>query len=372
MKVLAVLEAGDAYPSGFIRGLIYAECFKKHGFEVKFTSRLSPGLVRLFENPTLYAKCLSTLRLSGPLMRAATVSAEKRILEEAGRYDVIYLSKVISCDFLKRLRGSTRARLVLDFGDAVWLPRYDYPRLKEVLAVVDAVTTDNQLTADYVRRFNKSCTVIPDCPQVEWFDRERASRHRDNDAVTIGWIGTASTAYNLYVAWEALERLFARHDNIHLRLVGTGFDMSRIPSFERVRFSCLPRYTQAEMIREVLGMDIGIFPLQDVEASRVRGVLKATVYMAGEAAVVASAVGQCPELIRDGVNGMLALSVKEWEDKIELLVTDRQLRRELAKAGLETVRDNFTVESSFAKLAGVLEGKGRDTRLLNPHRTRER
>jgi hypothetical protein len=93
---------------------------------------------------------------------------------------------------------------------------------------------------------------------------------------------------------------------VTVRLVGTGDDPALRPPFERVRYSAVPYYDQSTMIDEVLGMDIGLFPLQDVERSRVRGVLKAAIYMCGEAAVVASPVGQTPEVISNGVNGVLA------------------------------------------------------------------
>src|SRR5207237_7839453 len=107
---------------------------------------------------------------------------------------------------------------------------------------------------------------------------------------------------------------------------------------------------------EVQEMDIGIWPLRDVEESRAGGVVKATVYMAGEAAVVCSAVGQCRGLIQDGMNGCLGTSTAEWERKLDALITDQDLRARLARAALEMVRKEFTVERSFSKLLPVLTG----------------
>jgi glycosyltransferase involved in cell wall biosynthesis len=109
------------------------------------------------------------------------------------------------------------------------------------------------------------------------------------------------------------------------------------------------------MIEEVLKMDVGLFPLQDVEASRTRGVLKATVYMSGGAAVVCSPIGQCIDLIQDGVNGFLAATPEEWVRKMERLVEDVALRQTVARNGLEQVRREFTVENSFDKLIAVLD-----------------
>lgn len=355
-RILIVLAAGDAYPSGFIRGLIYRDHFKRSGLDVRYVSRLYPPLIRLLDTPPRFLWRVMSAGLAGVISRLAQVLgfvAESVIIRIARRYDVVYMSKVTSPRLVTKLRKQTRSRLVLDFGDALWLPGRGGERFNAILGQVDAVTTDNELTAEYVRRFNPRCTVIPDCPQVEWFDRRRAER-RPKDGVTIGWIGTPNTVHNLFVVWEALEHLWARHPNLHLRLVGVGPDRQGLPPFERVTYSIRSRYSHAEMIEEVLGMDIGLFPLQDVEASRVRGVLKATVYMAGEAVAVCSPVGQSQDLIQDGVNGFLAASTAEWEEKLELLVSKPDVRARVARTALERVRRDFAVERSFAKLRAVL------------------
>jgi glycosyltransferase involved in cell wall biosynthesis len=102
-------------------------------------------------------------------------------------------------------------------------------------------------------------------------------------------------------------------------------------------------------------MDIGLFPLFDVEDSRIRGFLKALVYMSGETAVIASPRGQIPELIQDGINGMLADSGSEWEEKLGLLIKDAVLRKQIAARGLETARRHFSIEKSFEGLLLALK-----------------
>jgi len=357
-RILIVLEAGTALPSGVIRGSIYREYFREAGYEVCFVHRASPALCTLIDVPPVGLRLLMNAGLRWCLekIQSAYCLVSGLILaRRAKRYDVVYMSKVTSKRFVERLRKSTTARLVLDFGDAVWL-RGKADSFDRVLQTVDAVTTDNEITAAYVRRINAQCTVIPDCPQVEAFDRRRTSKSASSPVVTIGWIGSPSTLYNLYLIWEPLELLFARHDNLRLRLVGTGTDfLKRIPPFEHIKYSCRACYTQSEMIEEVSKMDIGLFPLYNVEASRVRGILKAVVYMAGEAAVVCSPVGQCADLIQDGVNGFLANTPEEWVQKLERLIGDTDLRRNFARHGLELVRRHFTVAQSFNKLISVLD-----------------
>jgi glycosyltransferase involved in cell wall biosynthesis len=352
-KLLVVLEAGDSLPSGVIRGLAYEHLFAEHGFEAKFVSRRP---TRLFENSAIpFRKVLDFPPVRNRLMTRAIAANEDRIRKLARDVDIIYLNKVSSHELLQNLLKDKHARIVYDFGDAIWLQEWSASKLDEVLSQVDAVTTDNEVTASYVRKVNPNCVVIPDAPALHAFDARRAELSRKpTDRIVLGWLGSPTTAYNLYVIWEALEELFRRHDNLHLRLVGTGNDLRFIPEFENVKFSCVPSYDQARMVEEVFGMHVGLFPLQNVERCQMRGVFKATNYMSGEAAVVASPVGQCADFIRDGVNGLLAATKDQWVAKLEQLIFDAGLRRGLVENGLACVRENFRVDQSFAKLKQVL------------------
>ena len=352
-KLLVVLEAGDSLPSGVIRGLAYEDLFAQNGFDAQFVSRRPGSLFKTSRFPL--RQLLDFAPLRNRLVSRLTARNENRIRKLARGADVIYLNKVSSQSLLQDLLKEKHARIVYDFGDAIWLQEWSASELHEVLRQMDAVTTDNEITAGYVRRVNPNCVVIPDAPALHAFDARRSElSQKPRDRVVLGWLGSPATAYNLYVIWEALEELFKRHQHLHLRLVGTGNDLRLLPEFENVRFSCVPFYDQAKMVEEVFGMHIGLFPLQDVERCRMRGVFKATNYMSGEAAVVASPVGQCADFIRNGVNGMLAATKEEWIEKLDRLIVDEGLRRGLAENGLASVRANFRVEQSFEKLKEVL------------------
>ena len=290
------------------------------------------------------------------LARLAGLVREPWIVLIAARYDVVYLVKVSSLRLVRRLRQRTRARLVYDLNDAVWLPswRRYASNVGDILASVDAVTCENSHGAEYARKQNPKSFVVPDPPQVELFDQYRSRTQKRHSGLVLGWLGSPSTVCNLYAIWEPLERLFAEHENLHLRLVGVGHDRRLLPRFEKVRWSATPHYTRQEMITEVLAMDIGLYPLFDVEDSLARGVLKATIYMSGGVAAVCSEVGQCRELVSDGVNGMLARSRDEWLRKLERLVVDAELRRAIAQRGLETARREHSLQRCFDSLSRAL------------------
>lgn len=368
-----VLEAGNALPSGIVRGLIYKDLFAQKGYTVRYISRIPPWLVRAAQNQRSFfsnAKKDGRQSFFKKILGLFYYFLDQRILGAACGVDVVYLAKVRSSRLIRSLKQKTSACLVYDLGDAIWLPGrnsnqfFETESFNEILRTVDAVTTDNEMTAAYARKFNRCVVPIPDYPQLDLFDRQRAlsSPKKDESKIVIGWIGSPSTAYNLYVVWEALETLFTRHKNIELRLVGTGADPRLLPQFENITATTLPSYSQAEMVREALAMDIGLFPLQDTEASRVRGILKATIYMSGGCAVICSPVGQCENFIRDGENGFLARTREEWVEKLELLITDHALRRRVAEAGLKTVRENFSLNACFDLLIQTMEGAACDVK----------
>jgi glycosyltransferase involved in cell wall biosynthesis len=362
-RILIVTETGDAWPSGYVRAILYGDRFRAAGLDVRYETRREPSLTRLAERPP--RALVPVLARGGQrlLDRLASHRAERReaaILEAAREREVIYLQKTSSWPLFAALRDLPGKRIVYDLNDSVWLPRwagFASGRVREILGAADAVTCDNPHTLAFAREVNPRVHLVPDPAQVEDFDRVRASAPRTEGPAVLGWIGSPGTVYNLFSIFEPLERLFARLPGITLRLLGVGPDRSRLPPFEKVRFDAVGDYTRDDMIREALGMDIGLYPLFDIEDSRSRGILKAAIYMSGEAAVVCPPIGHCADLIEDGVNGAIASSAHEWESKLERLVREPDLRRRLAAAGLKTVRERFSIDRCFASLRAALLGE---------------
>jgi glycosyltransferase involved in cell wall biosynthesis len=364
--ILIVTQAGSAWPSGWTRALIYRELFRINGIEADYLSFQSPRLVEMLmgrQGPK-FARALE-FGLGFILRRLNLLYSKyqgKYIIRRASQgYDAIYLQKTGSLEMVSALRKVYAGRLIYDLNDAVWLPanasHYANGKIPDLLRAVDAVTCDNPNGLSFASAFNKNVYLVPDPSQVELFDQQRHIKPNSKGQLVLGWIGGPTTLFNLYSIWEALEIVFSTHTGITLRLVGTGYNQALLPRFEKVNYTCLPYYSQGDMVREVLAMDIGLFPLFDVDDSLARGILKATIYMSGESAVVASPRGQVPELIRDGINGMLANSTSEWVEKLELLIADQQLRQRITLAGLKIVRREYSTENCFRSLLSALDKK---------------
>ena len=361
-KVLFVMQGGGGLSQDYVRGKIYQDLFASHDITATYIGHHFPLPGWLARPSSRIGQQLMTsleYRFLWKIVDAVGIRLNRqRIVRMARYYDAIVLVKVSSLSLVEQIRRHSGARLVYDLSDAVWLPFWgtEYADIRRILSTVDVVTWDYKYTLEFARQYNPNTHPWPAASQVELFDvvRGQPKPSLTNSRITLGWLGSHATAFSLYEIWEALEHIFETHPNLHLRLVGAGTDRLLWPHFERVSYSVLPFYSPQQMIDEVLKMDIGLFPLFDVQDSRVRGLLKALVYMSGEAAVIASPRGQIPELIQDGMNGMLANSTQEWVDKLERLITDHELRRRIAAAGLETARRDFSLEKSFEALLHAL------------------
>lgn len=362
-KVLFVMEGGGWLAQDFVRGQIYQELFRLKGISANYVGyHFAPPdwiLRPRTETMQILTKFLGVRVLWWKIFdKVGKKINHHRIVQMASNYDAIVLVKVSSLNLVKQIRQSSTARLVYDLSDAVWLPllSIDYPDIREILCSVDAVTWDYKYTMEFAKQYNKNTFPWLPASQVELFDavRNPSKPSSISGKITLGWLGSFGTLFNLYEIWVALEQIFEKYPNLHLRLLGTGSNKWLLPHFENVSYSVMPSYSSQQMIEEVLKMDIGLFPLFDVEDSRVRGFLKALVYMSGHAAVIASPRGEVTQLIQDGVNGMLANSTPEWVDKLEKLITNQDLRQRIAAAGLQTVRRDYSLQNSFNSLLRAL------------------
>ncbi|MFN8625566.1 MAG: glycosyltransferase [Candidatus Binatia bacterium] len=269
-------------------------------------------------------------------------------------FDLVSIVKSPSLSLYQRLRRLRRPRVLMDINDALWLQKNgDWAELDAMLREVDAVICENNYLSNYATRFNPRTFVIDDAPQLEVFDRWRAKIRRSPEEIVVGWIGGQSNIGPLFKILEPLEALSIRYPQLRLRVVGA--PESALPPFERVRASCLPTYSQEQMVREILKFDIGLFPLFHNEDGRARGTLKAKVYMSGEAVAVCENYGENPGLIEDGYNGFLATSPQDWYERLDWLITHPSERATIAERGLQVMRRSYTAERVFQRLLDAFD-----------------
>ncbi len=332
-KVLFVLNPGHGHSTPRIRGTIYREMLVKNGWSATFVSissnPASPELDQFYRT-------------------------HKEIVSLAKDYDLIYLLKVNSFTLIKELKRSSRAKIIFDLTDALWRPsfRRAWFFLEEMLRISDAVFSENEYVCDYARKYNKQVYNLLACTQPEKFLelRRTVDQGSHRGRIRLGWIGTESTISAVVSIIGPLEKLFNKYPNLELRILGAG-DRNVSKHLSRIRYSCLEYYDEKDMMREAVQMDIGLFPPPSDQADyRIRGPLKALIYMSAGIPAVCLAVGDVARIIQDGKNGMLVDSRTDWEGKIEKLILDSELRERMGAAAFETVRAGHSLESAFNSL----------------------
>ncbi|MGN6399002.1 MAG: glycosyltransferase, partial [Flavisolibacter sp.] len=125
------------------------------------------------------------------------------------------------------------------------------------------------------------------------------------------------------------------------------------PQLQQLDFYFLPWSEEAE-VKELNKIDIGIMPLPDNEWTKGKCGFKAIQYMALQKPAVASAVGVNNEIIDQGVNGFLCTTALEWENALERLLKDENLRLEMGLAGRKKIVEQYSISSQAAAFIALL------------------
>jgi glycosyltransferase involved in cell wall biosynthesis len=334
-KVLFILHPKLGHSTAHNRGLIYQDALLANGWQATFVS-ISPNK----ENPGV-----------NKLQRT-----KQDIINLSKEFDLIYLLKVNDYSFIQLLKKTSKGKIIFDLTDALWRPnfRIDWWNLEEILTISDAIFSENEYVCAYARQYNSHVFNLPACTQTEKFDLFRnQSIQKDPDRIKAGWIGTESTAKALYTIIKPLRRLQAKYPNLDLRVVGAS--EQKLKPLNGIRYTVREQYLEDDMIRETLSMDIGLFPAPgDLDDYRLRGPLKALIYMSAGIPVVCLDAGEPARLIKDGENGMLVRTERDWEEKIGMLVQNHALRLDMGKRAYETVQQRHSLDNAFRALEGAM------------------
>ncbi len=186
--------------------------------------------------------------------------------------------------------------------------------------------------------------------------------NNNDDSLRLLYLGQLVPHKGPHVVLEALGALKdkLRYSGISLTLAGTAPQpeyLARLHSLaeekglgRQVRFlPPQPRTRLTELCRE---HDVFVFPSVWPEPFSI-ALLEA---MAAGLAVVATDTGGTPEVIRDRENGLLcgAEDADELAEKIETLLWNRALRRNLAEAARQTVLEKFALGRMIERVENLL------------------
>ncbi len=153
---------------------------------------------------------------------------------------------------------------------------------------------------------------------------------------------------------EVLFRVMERCDNVSLHIIGY---LELPPSLNRFgdRIEMQPFGDYAAYIRKLAECHIALVPLVVDDFNDCKSAIRYMEAAQVETPCVASATGDFTELVTDGIDGFLAATPREWEDKLLRLVENPELRRSMARAACEMTSARLTVSAVTAGLDGRLK-----------------
>ncbi len=244
-----------------------------------------------------------------------------------------------------------RRKYIYDFDDAIWLPNYSesnakfhrlkaYWKVKYCMEWAAQITAGNQYLADYAKQYNPNVQIIP--TTIDTVNHHNQMTDHAASKTVIGWTGTHTTMHYLNELVPILQKLEKKHDFTFL-VISNEKPAYDLQSLEYIKWN------KETEIADLSKMNIGVMPLKKDIWSEGKCGFKGLQYMSLEIPAIMSPVGVNSEIVTDGINGILAGSAEEWEQKLELLLSNPELRKQIGKAGKERIETAYSVNANLEK-----------------------
>ena len=234
-----------------------------------------------------------------------------------------------------------------------------------VLSQADAVLTVSALLRDHVVSLgvnSKQVHVLPNGVDPALFrfeppDPRGRTRWGLGDGPLLGFVGGLRPWHGTKVLPLLLDRLVDRHKDLRLVISGDGplrgeleRDLKDRGLMRSAVFTySLPQDEVAELIRH---FDVALAPYSRLDHAFYFSPLKLFEYMASGVPVVAAAVGQIAEVVRDGETGLLYPpdDTDALVSACDRLLADRSLRQRLGQAAAKEIHELYTWDHNAARV----------------------
>ena len=246
---------------------------------------------------------------------------------------------------------------VLDYDDAVF-HYYDQHRHPVVRALLGGkhpaliqraalVVAGNAYLADFAQAAGaRQVELVPTVIDLERYPLASIHPAKMDEPPCVGWIGQRATAAFLAPYAPLFGRLsvdgLARFAAIGIDAPSLGLPMASIP------------WSEETEVASIRSFDVGIMPLLDAAFERGKCGYKLIQYMACGLPVVASPVGVNRQIVEHGVNGFLAETPEQWDQALQTLLADANLRQRMGQAGRQKVEREYCSQVTGPRMAALL------------------
>lgn len=352
-KVLVICPHPVGYaPGQRLKYEQYFEIFRANGYDVTISPFMSEKFQNIVYKKGRYLeKVLWTI--AGYLRRVWDVLRIRS-------FDVVYVFLWVAPfapPVFEMLTRKLARKMVYDIDDLVFLnppsstnPLIHYLRSSRnhisLMKSADHVITCTPYLDQFVRKYNQNTTDISSTINTTLYRPK--TDYKIEEQFVIGWSGSHSTSKYLHLLDDVFRDLAGKYPFKLLVMGDASFTLNGV---EVEALAWNEKY-EVEVISR---FDIGVYPLPNEEWVLGKSGLKALQYMALGIPTVATDIGTIHRIIRNGENGFLVSSEKEWKNTITRLINDQCLREKLGRRAAATVEETYSINANKEKYLRILD-----------------
>ncbi len=326
----------------------YLTYLEQHGFKCTISYLLNEHDDRIFYSRNNFRKKF--------LIFQKARRTRQRDLQNLKDYHAVFIYREAMMHgsvFFEKKISESGIPVIYDFDDAIWLfdvsennKKFGWlkrpQKTSEIIGLSSLTIVGNSYLANYASRFSNSVRIIPTTIDTAYY--QNPSVRNDKTKICIGWTGSSTTLKHFGLSVPVLKKISDKYPGkITVKLIS---DVKYETDEIDYQFC---HWNKENEVEDLMDIDIGIMPLPDDEWAKGKCGFKGLQYMSLEIPAIMSPVGVNNSIIKDGENGFLAATEKEWIEKLSLLIESDDLRKTIGKAGRKTVEEKYSFEANKHK-----------------------
>ncbi|MHA1381416.1 MAG: oligosaccharide flippase family protein [Candidatus Helarchaeota archaeon] len=245
-------------------------------------------------------------------------------------------------------------KVLFDLDDSDFGNIFIRKAIHEFFEKSQLITCGSEFIKKYAEKFSNNVYKIWTAFPV---DKEKVFEVRPKKQLIIGWTPVNADEY-----YDSIKLLYGPLSNLHkkykikFRIISrnaqkTSKLFSNLGWVQIYKF--LPYNVFVKKIKEI---DIGIHPLIKNPLNIAKSFGKTLNYMNAGIPCVVSNIGENSIFFKDGINGFLANTPKDWEIKLEKLIVDADLRNKIANCAFKDMENQLSLKNISEKYIKLLFG----------------
>lgn len=232
-------------------------------------------------------------------------------------------------------------------------------RMQETLKMCDfAITTTERLKKElenYIPEVYINRNVASE--RMTELSLKAIKNKKEHDDIVMGYLsGSITHNPDVELIKPVIIKLMKKYDFLKLKLVGEISVPEEFSEFsDRISFEKFMSWE--ELPNVIASLDINLAPLEESIFNEAKSENKWLEAALCKVVTVASDVGAFKQMINNGVDGFVCNDASSWEETLEKLITDKELRNSVANnAYNRVIKNNITTYSGYG-LANYIESK---------------